>query len=120
MWVVYADVMEPCGESYSLGRGGNGLTFMGAWDLEGLSDPEWRHCSNPAYGFNRWIGGLGHEIGHAFGLRHPPGCDSGDSSCDRSALMGAGYASWPNTYLRDDEKKILNDGPFMNLNLVTV
>ena len=114
VWVVYADVMEPCADSYGLGRGGGGLAFMGAWDLEGLSDPEWDHCGGGVLGFGRWIGGLGHEIGHAFGLPHPPGCDAGLSTCDREALMAVGFAAWPDTYLRGDEKKILLEGPFMN------
>ena len=30
----------------------------------------------------RWIGGLAHELGHALGLLHPPGCEEGLASCD--------------------------------------
>jgi hypothetical protein len=56
---------------------------------------------------NRYVGGLGHELGHAFGLSHPPGCDQGLPTCDYNALMWAGYAAYPNTYLRPDEKSIL-------------
>ena len=61
----------------------------------------------------RYVGGLGHELGHAFGLSHPPGCDAGLATCDQNALMWAGYASYPNTYLRTDEKQILLASPFI-------
>ena len=117
VWVVYADVMEPCAESYGIGRGGDGRTIMGAWDLEGLSDPEWSHCGQRAHGYGRWIGGLGHEIGHAFGLPHPPGCDEGRSTCDHAALMATGFYDWPDTYLRQDERRVLLGGSFMNSTL---
>lgn len=117
VWVVYADVMEPCAESYGIGRGGDGRTIMGAWDLEGLSDPEWSHCGQRAHGYGRWIGGLGHEIGHAFGLPHPPGCDEGLSTCDHAALMATGFYAWPDTYLRQDDRRVLLRGRFMNSTL---
>ncbi|WP_423930432.1 hypothetical protein [Candidatus Palauibacter sp.] len=113
-WVVYTDLMEPCGPVYGLGRGGNSNAWLGAWDLVGLTDPEYSHCGQRIYGPNRWIGGLAHEMGHAFGLPHPPGCDEGLSTCDHGALMATGYADWPNTYLRDDEKEVLLEGRFMN------
>ena len=99
---------------YGLGRGGNSNAWLGAWDLVGLTDPEYSHCGQRIYGPNRWIGGLAHEMGHAFGLPHPPGCDEGLSTCDHGALMATGYADWPNTYLRDDEKEVLLEGRFMN------
>jgi hypothetical protein len=60
----------------------------------------------------RYIGGLGHELGHTFGLPHPPGCDDGLPTCDENALMWAGYVSYPDTYLRDDEKQMLLKSPY--------
>ena len=58
-------------------------------------------------------GGLARELGHVFGLPHPPGCEEGSPSCDTQALMWDGYDSYPNTYLRDDEKAVLLEVPFI-------
>ena len=62
----------------------------------------------------RYVVGAGHELGHAFGLPHPPGCDENLPTCDYNALMWAGYAQYPNTYLRLEEKAFLIDSPFFN------
>ena len=62
---------------------------------------------------DRWIGGGGHELGHALGLPHPPGCDEGLPTCDWEALMYVGYDDWPHTHLRDDEKAVLLASPFI-------
>ena len=59
------------------------------------------------------MGGLAHELGHALGLPHPPGCDEGLPTCDHPALMANGYEAYPDTYLRDDEKAILRSSPFI-------
>ena len=116
VWIVYFDVDEPCWTSdrpYTLGRGGRGLTLLGRWDLLGLTSRDFEHpCGHGGHPYGRWVGGLGHELGHAFGLPHPPGCDEGLSSCDHEALMGTGYAYWPDTYLRDDDKEVLRASPF--------
>ena len=112
VWLVWADVHENCGVT-RLGAGGPGLAMMGRWDLRGLTDPTFNHCGFGAFGINRWIGGAGHELGHALGLPHPPGCEEGRQSCDTNALMWLGYASWPNTYLREPEKAVLQDSPFI-------
>ena len=87
--------------------------MMGRWDLRGLTDPTFDHCGLGAFGIGRWIGGAGHELGHALGLPHPPGCEARLSTCDRNALMWTGYAAWPNTYLREDEKAVLLAAQFM-------
>ena len=116
-WVVYADVGTYCDDPYSVGRGGPGLTMVGRDDLEGLIGNRLVYsddCGGPWDGpVNRWIGGIGHELGHALSLLHPPGCDDGDPGCDTGALMWDGYASYPDTYLRADEKEALLPSPFI-------
>ena len=104
VWVVYADVREECDRHATLGRGQRGLTMLHEGDLRGLTDPQFVHGGLGPYGIGRWIGGLGHELGHAFGLSHP-------SSRDCDALMYTGYMSWPDAYLREDDKKILMQSP---------
>ena len=112
VWTVYADVTGHC-DLGIFGRGGGGITIMAKPDLEGLSNPEGRmHC-----GFYRqhssWVGGLAHELGHALGLLHPPGCDEGLESCDQEALMQVGYDSYPDTYLTDADVATLMASPFI-------
>ena len=116
IWIVYFDVDEPCWTDerpQTLGRGGDGLTMLGRWDLLGLTSRDFEHpCGHGGHPHGRWVGGLGHELGHAFGLPHPPGCESGRPTCDIEALMWLGYARWPDTYLREDERAILRESPF--------
>ena len=82
--------------------------------MEGLSNPEGHtHC-----GYYRqhsgWVRGLAHELGHAFGLPNPPGCDEGLESCDARAMMHLGYASdYPDTYLTDADVELLMVSPFI-------
>jgi hypothetical protein len=114
-WVLYVDIVHACNAPGRLGAGTAGLTMMARQDLEGLigarviddCGAEWRQP------VTRWIGGAGHELGHALGLNHPPGCDQGRSSCDHNALMWTGYTRYPNTYLREDDKRILLASPFI-------
>ena len=61
----------------------------------------------------QWIGGLGHELGHALGLPHPPGCDAGLPTCDQEALMGSANYVYPETYLRADNKEALIRSQFI-------
>ena len=126
VWVVYPDVITECSptgnagdgmDGYGeLGRGGPGLTILGGGDLQGLTEPgDYIYCGEGPYPgpLGRWIGGLAHELGHALGLPHPPGCDEGLPSCDQEAMMQRGYATYPNTYLRDDDKAALRHSPFI-------
>lgn len=114
VWIVYADVVHGCNQPGRIGVGSPGLAVLGREDIQGLAgEPSDGDCGrNPSYPVGRYIGGAGHELGHAFGLPHPPGCDAGSQACDWPALMWAGYASYPNTYLRDDEKQKLRESPF--------
>ena len=118
-WVLYVDVYEDCGEPHELGAGEPGLTMVARWDLEGLANPgDYYYCDEGPYDgrLGRWFGGLAHELGHTFGLPHPPGCEEGQPTCDHAALMWDGYTSYPNTYLRDDEKAVLRRSPFFGTN----
>jgi hypothetical protein len=91
-WVIYSDGPG------DKGRGGSGVCVMPENDLIGLIKeyPE----------KNRWIGGGGHELGHAFGLN--------DTKLDYNALMGHGfYEKYPNeTYLIEEDKGLLINSPF--------
>ena len=114
VWAIYIDVEFDCSGKGELGAGGFGITIVHDGDLQGLLNPDtFVHCGYGPRGTGGWIGGLGHEIGHAFGLNHPAGCDEGLSTCDDDALMSAGYWVYPDTYLTDDDKAILEKSPFL-------
>ena len=108
VWAVYADVAYVCGES-ELGRGGFGTTVLHRDDLEGITNAE----GHASCGYHRpqsgWIGGLVHELGHAFGLPHPPGCDEGLETCDWAAVMQTGYVDYPDTYLTEEDIAMLKE-----------
>lgn len=113
IWAYYIDADPACGQCG--GCGTSGVLVISANDLRGLTGEPWRPSCPGDFdhgGPARFIGGLGHELGHAFGLPHPPGCDQGDPQCDHNALMWNGFRSYPNAYLRPDEVAILNNSPF--------
>ena len=117
IWALYVDVEEACDGFQALGRGGDGLTLLPGYDLALMQKPgTWTFCDvgtiERSYG--SVLGGLAHELGHAFGLPHPPGCDEELPTCDYAALMANGYDVYPDTYLRDDDEKVfLRRSPFI-------
>ncbi|MGO9108575.1 MAG: hypothetical protein ACLP9L_05015 [Thermoguttaceae bacterium] len=98
VWVIYSDGPG------NKGRGGSGVTVLPEDDLLGLvgQHPEQKEVK-------RWIAGLGHELGHAFGLEHPR-----DTEKCGDAIMWMGiYGKYPDkTYLTPEDKGILMKSPF--------
>lgn len=114
VWIYYIDADPACGQVIG---GTSGVALLAANDLRGLvGEPTVPPCigDSPDTGdVCRWIGGLGHELGHAFGLPHPPGCDQGTCSEEAArSLMYLGYASYPDTYFLDEDKAQLEASPF--------
>jgi Domain of unknown function (DUF5011) len=114
VWVLYVDIVHACDAPGRLGAGTSGVTMLPRQDMDGLVGARYfDDCGQEwIYPPDRYIGGLGHELGHAFGLPHPPGCEAGLSTCDYNALMWAGFWQYPNTYLRSEEKQFLQESPF--------
>lgn len=120
VWVIYIDAEFDCDGGGELGRAGRGLTIIHGGDLQGLLYPDnYQLCPTfPPRGAHGWIGGLAHELGHVFELRHPPGCDPlvRTPECDYHALMWFGfYWDYPETYLTLEDKDILSGSPWFRL-----
>jgi hypothetical protein len=107
IYVIYVDVHAP-GQATG---GGGGIALLPQEDILGMIG---QSTSNP--NVCRWVGGLGHELGHALGLPHPPECDSHqspDSSFPCQSLMYLGYLTYPETYLLRENNVDLYESPFM-------
>jgi hypothetical protein len=115
-WIIYIDALPVC--PLLQGGGLSHVAAMGANDLRGLVGQPWIPICDedvPDYSPCRYVGGLGHELGHAFGLPHPAGCDDGQPvSCDYNAIMYTGYLNYPNTYFSTNEKTTINASEFIN------
>lgn len=118
-WIYYIDADPACDQYIG---GTNGVADLSANDFRGLvgeqNIPRCPAREGPDRGGKyRWIGGLGHELGHALGLPHPPGCDN-NGNCDGGSnayysLMYLGFRYYPNTYLLPENKQfLLNTGFF--------
>jgi hypothetical protein len=94
--------------------GAQGVAVLPANDLRGLvGEPTPPVCEGELqYAVSRYIGGSGHELGHAFGLDHPPGCDANPPSGDTQALMCPGYLDYPKTHLTQQDIEQLRQSVF--------
>jgi hypothetical protein len=124
VWLVYVDADPACGSLYggAAVAGGTGVAVMPANDIRGLfGEAPINLCTgarDPAWPVCRWVGGLGHELGHALGLPHPAGCDAGQSTCDSNDLMWLGYTAFPNTSWNAADRTQLAQNPLWGLNPV--
>jgi hypothetical protein len=113
-WVVYLDADPGCGQIG--GAGTSGVTVLPANDIRGLlgeaNIPACEGDPPDTAGRCRWVGGLGHEIGHAFFLPHPPGCDEGQPECDSTAIMWLGYTTYPDAHLTEMDMATLGASGF--------
>ena len=114
VWVFYIDALPGCGQSVG---GVASVALLPANDLRGLAgEPTINPCTGqvePTLGPCRWVGGLGHELGHALGLPHPAACESGSPDCPTNTLMWFGYLTYPNTFLTADDQAILGESAFI-------
>lgn len=113
-WAIYADVEHECGAPGRIGAATRGVTILGRGDLEGLiGHSVVNDCGNVEdMPVERYVGGAAHELGHTFGLPHPPGCLDASAWCDYSSLMWMGYRLYPRTHLREEDKVVLRASPF--------
>ena len=108
-WLYYIDANNACDQVI----GGNaGVALLGINDLKGLTGEPGLICGADAFPSSpcRWVGGLGHELGHTWLLPHPPGCDQGScsgGSFAANSLMWLGFTTYPNTYLLEENKSQL-------------
>lgn len=104
-WCVYIDADIGEGQSAGGTSGGytSGVCVLPSRDVQAIMglDPEWTIC--------RGIGGCGHELGHTFGLPHPP--PPPDPAWVES-IMGIGYMSYSNANLSQPAIDQLNANPF--------
>ena len=107
-WILYVDAEHDAGQFVGADRG---LAVLPEHDLVGLLGGAMPgHMKKVP----RWVGGLGHELGHTLGLPHPPECEKpgGRDLPGCRCLMYLGYADYPGTWLRPEEKRHLKKSPF--------
>lgn len=116
-WLYFIDADPKCTQ-YTGGT--SGVALLPANDLRGLTgQPNVPPCASDPVdngGKCRWVGGLGHELGHAFDLPHPSECEDNNpaTACPTTTLMWLGYTRFPNTYLLPSDKTQLLNLPFFS------
>jgi hypothetical protein len=101
VWVFYADI-DARGQSTGAH---SGIVLIDEGDVTGILGQSPKPLC-------RWVGGLGHELGHAFGLSHPAKCDVAPSMPQCKSLMYTGYVTYPNTELLSTDGQRLLQSPF--------
>jgi hypothetical protein len=102
VWLYYIDADPACGQVIG---GTSSVALLAANDVRGIAGRRTIDvCTGEAespQGVCRWVGGLGHEMGHALGLPHPSSCEDGDETtpCDGWALMYFGYSQYPQSHV---------------------
>ena len=116
--IIYVDAVLACTEGNAIG-GNGGIAVLATNDLRGLAGlttvPDCNGDVDERDVFG-WIGGLGHELGHALRLPHPHGCDDGHEECDQNSLMWLGYRQYPDTYFGADAISVLQNSNFLSEN----
>jgi len=119
-WIYYIDAGPARGQIG--GAGTSGVAVIPANDLRGLTGQpiiQINGDESTTFGRECWIGGLGHELGHAFNLPHPAACEDEDptTNCPDGALMWTGYATFPNAFLLPTDKVTLGMSVFFSLTM---
>ena len=105
-WVFYIDAENQPDQAV----GGNaGVALLPQHDLMGLIG---RSIFPGERDVCRWVGGLAHELGHAFELPHPPGYEKFVFDRSGGSLMALGFRAYPETFLNPEDIEKLDASPF--------
>jgi hypothetical protein len=107
-WIYYPDCEPAPKQSVGANEGVAVLPEHDLWGLIGTCMPG--HVSGPC----RWVGGLGHELGHALGLPHPPEAEKDRSHPSARSLMYLGYLTYPATTFTPEDIAALEASPFLS------
>lgn len=107
-WVFYIDSEN----DHDQAVGGNaGVALLPRHDLMGLIGQSMFPSETNVC---RWVGGLGHELGHAFELPHPAGFQRFAFDRSGGSLMAYGYQRYPETFLNPEDIEQLDRNDFFN------